>query len=253
MDELENLFNRQIPVYKAEGQQKLRDSTVMVIGCGGLGSSCAAVLSRSGVGHLILVDDDIVSITNIHRQILYTHSDVGQPKAECAAVAPLLCLSKNTQVVAHVDEETAFQLVEQYKPAVVMDCTDNFDVRYAINYACAKSGTPMVFGSVTGGEGQVAVYCHTAANPMCPCFNCINPKRLQQMVKPPPVIPGICTTIATLQAQQAISIIIGVGDCLVGELATFNLLKLKLNRYKLRERNMECPVCGVGKDVEENK
>ena len=244
-DESVNLFTRQLPVFTEAGQKKLKEATVLVIGCGGLGSSCAMVLSRSGVGHLVLVDEDVVSLSNIHRQFLYTPEDVDNRKADCAVASRLLCLSKNTAVCAHVDERTALDLIEQYHPVVVMDCTDNFDVRFAVNRACAKTMTPMVFGAVTAAEGQISVMCHTAANPKCPCLACIYPDGVQGS-GPPPVIPGICAVVASIQAQQAIAIITGIGKILAGEFTTIDLLKMKMRTFKVRERVPHCKVCGVG-------
>lgn len=240
------LFSRQLPIYKEEGQKKLKESTVLIIGCGGLGSTCATILSRSGVGHLVLVDDDIVSLSNLHRQFLYNHADVDKKfKCESAAVSPLLCLSKNTAVNVHANTEEINQLIKQYKPCVIMDCTDNFEVRYAINQACADNLIPMVYGSVTGEEGQVSVFCHTSEHPNCPCFACINPEMPKPLEKPPPVIPGICSFVATIQAQQAIAIITGVGKVLAGSMVTTNILRLKLREYQLKDRNPECKVCGA--------
>lgn len=247
--DLSELFGRQLPVFTEAGQKKLQEATVLVIGCGGLGSSCAMVLSRSGVGHLVLVDDDVVSLSNIHRQFLYTESDVSNSKAEVAISSPLLCLSRNTPIRAHVDEQTAQKLIEQYHPNVVMDCTDNFEVRFAVNRACARTATPMVFGAVTAAEGQISVFCHTSATPTCPCLACIYPDGVQGS-GPPPVIPAICAVVASMQAQQAISIITGVGKVLVGEFMTIDLLKMKMRTFKVRERVPGCKVCGVGNVID---
>lgn len=245
--DLDTLFNRQINVYGKEGQEKLKNSTVLIIGCGGLGSTCSTVLSRSGVGRLILVDVDEVSISNIHRQILYTQNDLQKSKSETAAKSPLLCLSENIAIKQFIDEDAAYQLIQKYKPVTVMDCTDNFQVRYEVNKACVRAGVPMVHGSVTGDEGQVSVFCYKDYDIDCPCYACVHPTKPAQLPTPPPVIPGICTIVGTLQAQQAISIITGVGDILVRELLTINLFKLKMRRFKLRENSIQCEVCGVGK------
>lgn len=247
-EDFSTLFSRQLPIYHEEGQRKLKESTVLIIGCGGLGSTCSTILSRSGVGHLILVDDDIVSLSNIHRQFLYTHADVGKFKCESAAVSPLLCLSKNTPVNVHATAEEINKLIIQYQPCVVMDCTDNFEVRYAINKACVDHSLPMVYGSVTGEEGQVSVFCHTKENPNCPCFACKYPEMPKTLGKPPPVIPGICSFVATIQAQQAISLITGVGNVLAGYMVTVNLFKLKIKQYQLNDRKPECKVCGISNE-----
>lgn len=237
----EELFSRQIPVFSEVGQQKLREATVLIIGCGGLGSTVSTVLSRSGVGKLVMVDRDTVSLSNIHRQLLYSPDDIGKLKSETAAKNPLLCLSQVIPVVGEVTADFAFSLIREHNPICVMDCTDNFDVRYAINAACVRAGVPMVFGSITAGQGQVSVFC---ADENCPCFACIHPNKPEQLPTPPPVIPAICTTIGTLEAMQAINIIIGVGDSLKGKLLTFDLLHMKMRTFSLRQRDPHCHVCG---------
>ena len=218
----------------------------MIVGCGGLGSTCSTILSRSGVGRLILIDCDEVSLSNIHRQFLYTQDDIGKPKSKTAASSSLLCLSNNIPIISHIDKDTAYQLIEEYHPCVVMDCTDNFEVRYAINHACVRASVPMVFGSITADQGQVSVFCDSQSDPDCPCFSCIHPLPPQQMPSPPPVVPGICSIVGTFPAQQAISIITGVGDKLARELLTIDMLKMKMRRFRLRERNPNCAVCGIG-------
>jgi adenylyltransferase/sulfurtransferase len=240
------LFNRQLAVYSEEGQRMLHDSTVLIVGCGGLGSTVSTVLSRTGIGHLVLVDHDTVSLHNIHRQFLYTANDVDKSKSECAAVCPQLVLSKNTAIATRISQEVAVSLIQQYSPAVVVDCTDNFDTRFQLNRACVRTGVPMVFGSVTAMSGQLSVYAHFAASPKCPCFECINPEPLVGLPKPPPVVPVICSTLGTLQAEQVIAIITGVGDVLIGEFLTLDLKKLTMKRFRLRDRQQNCKACGTG-------
>ncbi|EAY12127.1 MoeZ/MoeB domain containing protein [Trichomonas vaginalis G3] len=247
MDPVDELYNRQLKVYTREGQEKLAAATVLMIGCGGLGSTVSLVLSRSGVGHLVIVDKDTVAMSNIHRQILYNREDVGKLKVEAAAANPLLQLSKVTPINTHIDEAAASKLIEEYKPIVVMDCTDNFDVRIAVNAACAKHSVPFVYGSITGLNGQVSVFCYHEKDPNCPCFNCIHPEKPTPLEGPPPVVPGICTITGTFQAQQAIAIITGVGHILVKELFTIDIDRLKFRTFRMRDRNPDCPVCGKHK------
>ena len=241
--EMEQIFNRQLKVYTKEGQEKLAAATVLMIGCGGLGSTVSLVLSRSGVGHLVIVDCDTVSLSNIHRQILYGKDDIDKPKVEVAAANYLLQLSKVTPINTKVDQEVAEKLITEYHPICVMDCTDNFAVRYAVNAACAKHSVPFVFGSITALQGQVSVYCYHEHDKDCPCFACLHPEAPVSLPYPPPVVPGICTVTGTLQAQQAIAIITGIGHILVKELLTIDLEKLKFRQFKIRGRNPECPVC----------
>lgn len=241
--EIDDIFNRQLGVYGREGQEKLLKSTILMIGCGGLGSSVGLVLSRSGVGHIVIVDCDVVSITNLHRQILYNREDIGKPKVEVASKHPLFCFSKITPINTKVDEKVAEELIKEYNPVCVMDCTDSFTVRFAVNKACAKLGVPFINGSVTGMNGQVTVLCHNIKYPNCPCYKCLHPEDMKPLDTPPPVAPCICTTIGTLQAEQAISLITGVGNLLIGEFLTIDLKRLKMNKYKLKPRNPECTAC----------
>jgi len=239
----EELFSRQIPVFTKEGQQKIRETTILIIGVGGLGSTVSTVLSRSGVGHLVIVDFDTVSLSNIHRQLLYCPDDIGKAKVEAASQNPLLCLSKITPLTMRIDQDAVEKLIKEYNPFCIMDCTDNFSVRYATNAACAKHSIPFVFGSVTAEMGQISVFCRTKESPNCPCFSCIHPDPPKPYDGPPPVIPGICTIVGTLQAQQALAMITGVGDVLVGELLTVDLIRLRFRRFKIRDRKSDCIVC----------
>lgn len=241
--DIDAVFNRQLPVYTREGQEKLAAATVLMIGCGGLGSTVSLVLARSGVGHLVIVDLDTVSLSNIHRQILYGKEDIGKPKVEVAAKNYLLQLAKITPLNIKVDESVANNLIHEYNPVCVLDCTDNYTVRYAVNAACAKNSVPFINGSITGLNGQVSVFCDYKADPLCPCYACLHPEPPEPLAFPPPVVPGICTVTGTLQAQQAIAIITGVGHVLAKELLTIDLERLVMRKFKIRSRNEECPVC----------
>lgn len=245
-DRIDDLFTRQLTVYSREGQEKLASSVVLMIGCGGLGSTCGTILSRSGVGHLVIVDCDIVSLSNIHRQLLYAEKDIDRPKVEVAAENPLLSLSKITPINTKVDTKVAEELILKYKPVCVMDCTDNFKVRFDVNAACAKLHVPFIFGSITALQGQVSVFNNTQADPTCPCFACLgqSPKSLDG---PPPVVPGICAVTGTLQAQQAIYLITGTGKVLTKEFLTVDLGRLRMRTFKIRDRNPDCPICGEHK------
>jgi molybdopterin/thiamine biosynthesis adenylyltransferase len=241
--DLDAIFSRQIPVYTREGQSKLSAATVLMIGCGGLGSTVSLVLARSGVGHIVIVDLDTVSLSNIHRQILYGKEDIGKPKVEVAAQNYLLQLAKITPINVEVDETIANNMIREYNPVCVLDCTDNFAVRYALNAACAKNSVPFINGSITGLQGQIAVFCDYKNDPLCPCYSCLHPETPQSLPYPPPVAPGICTVAGTLQAQQAIALITGVGHILTKELLTIDLERLIMRKFKIRDRNPECPVC----------
>jgi adenylyltransferase/sulfurtransferase len=237
------LFNRQEKVYPPEIQKRFKSSKVMLIGAGGLGSTVSTVLSRSGIGTLILVDRDVVSVSNLHRQFLYGPNDINKPKVEVAKENSLLFYSKVIPVYMTITSDNADSLFELHSPDVVVDCTDNFEIRTIINQCCAKFLIPLVFGSVTALEGQVSVFCHWTLNSNCPCFSCIHPETPQTGKTPPPVVPVIVSTTATLQATQVLAILSGIGDVLAQELLTFNLAKMVFKKVKLRPRRDNCPVC----------
>jgi adenylyltransferase/sulfurtransferase len=226
-----------------DGQQRLRDGRVLIVGAGGLGSPAALYLAAAGVGTLGLVDFDAVDVTNLQRQVLFSTADVGTPKLEAAA-ARLHGLNPEVEVVRHdgrLDAANAIDLVSAYD--VVIDGTDNFPTRYLVNDACVMTRTPNVYGSVFRFEGQVAVF----AMPDGPCYRCLHPE-------PPPaglipncaeagvlgVLPGV---IGTLQATEAIKILTGMGERLVGRLLLYDALRLRFREIVLR-RDPECPVCG---------
>ena len=234
-----NRYQRQItlPEFGEEGQEKLRRSSVLIVGAGGLGSPSSLYLAAAGVGTLGLVDFDRVDITNLHRQILYGTSDVGTKKLE-AARARLADLNTDVNVVTHdcaLTSENAMEILAKYD--VVIDGTDNFATRYLVNDACMLLGKPNVYGSVFRFDGQVSVF---AANDG-PCYRCLYPE------PPPPhlapncaeggvlgVLPGV---IGTLQATEAIKVITGIGETLVGRLLLFDALRMSFRVMRLQQRH----------------
>src|SRR5688572_14058725 len=239
-------YARQIklPEIGAAGQDKLRASSVLIIGAGGLGSPSALYLAAAGIGRIGLVDFDRVDVTNLHRQILYGTSDVGVPKLEAAAVR-LRDLNPDVRVETHdarLTSENALELIAQYD--IVVDGTDNFATRYLVNDACVLLGKPNVYGSIFRFDGQASVFC-TAEGP---CYRCLYPE------PPPPgmvpscaeggvlgVLPGL---IGTLQATEAIKLILGVGEPLIGRLTLVDALGAQWRTVKVR-RNPKCPACGT--------
>jgi sulfur-carrier protein adenylyltransferase/sulfurtransferase len=232
-----------LPELGREGQQKLIDARVLLIGVGGLGSPAALYLAAAGVGTLGLVDADVVDETNLHRQIIHGTSDVGRSKLTSAANAireinPDVALELHEELFA---VENARRLVDAYD--VVIDGTDNFPTRYLVNDVCVMTGTPNVYGSIFRFEGQAAVF----AAPGGPCYRCLHPE-------PPPdglipncaeagvlgVLPGI---IGTIQATEAIKLITGIGELLVGRLLLYDALRMRFREISL-SRDPECPVCG---------
>ena len=232
-----------LPEVGRQGQTRLKNSRVLIVGVGGLGSPVALYLAAAGVGTLGLVDFDEVDITNLQRQILHGTEEIGKPKLE-SAKRRISSVNPNVQIVKHscrLDSHNALEIMENYD--VVVDGTDNFPTRYLVNDACVLLGKPNVYGSIFRWEGQVSVF----AKDDGPCYRCL-------FREPPPpglvpncaeagvlgVLPGV---VGSLQALEVIKIILGEGDSLVGRLLIFDALELKWREVKLK-RNPDCPVCG---------
>jgi sulfur-carrier protein adenylyltransferase/sulfurtransferase len=232
-----------LPEVGWEGQQKLKAGSVAIVGAGGLGSPIGLYLAAAGVGAIGIIDFDDVDISNLQRQVLYGTSDVGRPKVEAAA-ARLRDVNPHIEVIGHaarLTRENALEILARYD--VVIDGTDNFPTRYLVNDACVLLGKPYVYGSILRFEGQVSVFDARSG----PCYRCL-------FREPPPpglvpscaeggvigVLPGI---IGSLQALEAVKLILGRGDALVGRLVLFDALSFRFRELKLR-RNADCPVCG---------
>ncbi len=226
------------------GQRRLASAKVLLVGAGGLGSSAALYLAAAGVGHLGIVDDDVVDVSNLQRQILHGSADVGRPKTESAR-------ARLADVNPHVRVQTfptrfaasnALEIMQSFD--MVVDGTDNFRTRYLVNDACVLSGKPNVHGSVSGFEGRVSVFATSAG----PCYRCLYPE-------PPPhglvpscaeagvlgVVPGM---IGVLQAAEAIKLIVGAGRPLVGRLLVVDLLEMRFRTIEVG-REPGCPACGT--------
>lgn len=226
-----------------EGQRKLKEARVLLIGAGGLGSPLGLYLAAAGVGTIGVVDFDVVDETNLHRQVLYGQEDVGRPKLDAAlerlrGVNPLITLIPHA---VRLSSENALEIFADYD--VIVDGSDNFPTRYLVNDACVLLGKPYVYGSILRFEGQVSIFGAEDG----PCYRCL-------FREPPPpglvpscaeggvlgVLPGI---IGSLQALEAIKLILGQGDTLVGRLVLFDALAMRWRELKLR-RNPDCPACG---------
>jgi sulfur-carrier protein adenylyltransferase/sulfurtransferase len=240
-----------LPGIGGDGQRKLMESSVLVIGAGGLGSPAAMYLVAAGVGTLGLVDFDHVELSNLQRQLLHDTDDVGRPKVESARDR-LTQLNPNVEVVTHralLNSENAFAVLGGYD--VVVDGTDNFPVRYLVNDATQMLGTPLVYGSIYQWEGQATVFLPGRETP---CYRCLFPE------PPPPgtvpscaeggvfgVLPGI---IGSIQAVEAIKLLLGVGETLAGTLVLYDALRSEFTSVKLRW-DPDCPVCGKHPTVTE--
>lgn len=226
-----------------EKQEKLRQSTVLLVGVGGLGSPIALYLAAAGVGHLILVDDDSVDLSNLQRQVLFKTSDVGQPKVAVAA-RELKAFNPDLEITTHharFTPENASSLLSGVD--VVIDGADNFPTRYLINDAAFFAGIPVVHGSVHHFEGHVTVF-HP---PGGPCYRCLFPE------PPPPHLAPSCAeagvlgvlpgTIGLLQATEALKLIAGIGEPLIGTLLCWDALDARQTRLAIH-RDPGCPLCG---------
>ncbi len=232
-----------MPEVGMEGQKRLKAARVLLIGTGGLGSPLGMYLAAAGVGTLGLVDFDVVDYSNLQRQIIHGTSDVGRPKLDSARDR-IAQINPYTRVELHhglFTSDMAQEIVNQYD--MVIDGTDNFPTRYLVNDACVLGGKPNVYGSIFRFEGQASVFWAAEG----PCYRCLYPEA------PPPgmvpscaeggvlgILPGI---IGCIQANEAVKLIIGIGDPMIGRLLVFDALRMRFRELKLR-RDPECPVCG---------
>jgi molybdopterin/thiamine biosynthesis adenylyltransferase/rhodanese-related sulfurtransferase len=241
-----------LPEVGEVGQSRLLKSKVLLLGAGGLGSPAAMYLAAAGVGTLGIVDADVVDASNLQRQILHATSRVGMPKVESAAEA-IADLNPDVRVVAYkerLDSSNVERIFGDYE--VVVDGTDNFPTRYLVNDASVWMGKPIVHGSIFRFDGQVTTFIPPNAAKKLgveagPCYRCLYPE------PPPPhlapscqeagVLGILCGIVGTVQATEAIKILLGRGTTLAGRLLTYDSLKMKFRELKLR-RAADCPVCG---------
>jgi sulfur-carrier protein adenylyltransferase/sulfurtransferase len=233
-----------MPEVGIEGQGRLKSSSVLLIGTGGLGSPLALYLAAAGIGRIGLVDYDVVDESNLQRQIIHGHSTIGQSKLDSAEVRirdlnPFVQIDKYNEPLT---SDNALRLMEPYD--VIIDGTDNFPTRYLVNDACVKLGKPNVYGSIFRFEGQVSVFYAQEG----PCYRCMFP------TPPPPglvpncaeggvlgILPG---TIGTLQATEGIKLLLGIGEPLIGKMLLYDALEMSFNTIKVR-KDPNCPVCGI--------
>jgi adenylyltransferase/sulfurtransferase len=232
-----------MPEVGMDGQLKLKRARVLTIGTGGLGAPLGLYLAAAGVGHLGLVDFDVVDSSNLQRQVTFTTADVGKSKSE-SAKARLSALNPAIEIVSYetrLTSDNALDLFRDYD--IIVDGTDNFPTRFLVNDACVLLGKPNVYGSIFRFEGQATVFGY----PGGPCYRCLYPE------PPPPglvpscaeggvlgVLPGI---IGSIQAMETIKLILGTGEPLVGRLLLFDALAMRFRELKLK-KNPECPLCG---------
>ncbi len=233
-----------MPEVTLEGQKKLKAARVLLIGAGGLGAPLGLYLTAAGIGHLGIVDSDVVDDSNLQRQVTFTTEDIGVSKLD-AAKRRLSALNPHIEITTYetrLTSENALELFKDYD--IIADGTDNFPTRYLVNDACVLLGKPNVYASIFRFEGQVSIF----GAPDGPCYRCLYPE------PPPPglvpscaeggvlgVLPGI---VGSLQAAEVIKLALGIGEPLIGRLLRFDALKMQFREYKLR-KDPDCPVCGA--------
>ena len=228
-----------------EGQQRIMGSRALIIGAGGLGSPVALFLGSAGVGHLTIVDNDTVDLTNLQRQIAHTMSRVGLPKVDSAEVA-VAALNPTVTVVprvARADDALLDELVAQAD--VVLDCCDNFATRHAINAACVKHQKPLVSGAAIRFDGQVVVY--DARDDTSPCYACVFPPDdalLETRCATLGVFAPLVGIIGSMQAAEALKLLSGVGRTLTGRLLMLDGRAMEFTEIRVG-RQAGCPVCGT--------
>ena len=229
-----------------EGQQRILEGRALIVGAGGLGSPAALYLGSAGVGHITLVDDDVVDVTNLQRQIAHTMARVGQPKTESAttAIAAINPEVTVTGVVARADAALLDDLVAQSD--VVLDCCDNFATRQAINAACVKHRKPLVSGAAIRFDGQISVY--DLRDPASPCYACVfppDPSFEETRCATLGVLAPLVGIIGAMQAAEALKLLSGAGRSLAGRLQMLDALAMQWDEVRV-PRNPACPVCSQG-------
>ena len=226
-----------------EGQQKLLAASALVIGAGGLGSPAALYLASAGVGRIVLVDDDAVDLTNLQRQILHTTARIGQPKAESGREA-LLQINPEIEVVALRERAGDARLAQLVGAAtVVLDCSDNFATRHAVNRACVAHQVPLVSGAVIRFDGQISVFDSRRAD--APCYSCLFPqdgKFEDAACSTMGVFAPLVGVIGAMQAAEALKLVIGIGESLAGRLLLLDGRAMEWTSIALA-RNPACPLC----------
>lgn len=226
-----------------EGQQRILGATALMIGAGGLGSPAALYLAASGIGRLILVDDDEVDLTNLQRQIMHTTARIGQPKVDSGAAA-LHAINPECEVVPLRERVAGARLAELVAGAtVVLDCCDNFATRHAVNRACMAAGVPLVSGAVIRFDGQISVF--DPRSSASPCYACLFPEDQQftdAACSSMGVFAPLVGVIGAMQAAEALKLVIGSGTSLAGRLLLLDGRGMEWTSIGL-QRSPDCPIC----------
>jgi sulfur-carrier protein adenylyltransferase/sulfurtransferase len=239
-----------IPDVGMTGQKRLKNAKVLCVGAGGLGSPALLYLAAAGVGTLGIVDFDVVDESNLQRQVIHGQSDIGRPKAESARDS-IREINPYVNVIVHqerLDSDNAMQIFADYD--LIVDGTDNFATRYLVNDACVLLGKPYVWGSIYRFDGQASVFWAEYG----PCYRCLYPEP-----PPPGMVPScaeggvlgvLCASIGSIQVNEAIKLIAGIGEPLAGRLMIYDALEMTYRSVRVR-KDPECPVCGKNPTVTE--
>jgi len=248
-------YGRQIilPGFGGKAQRRLLESRVLVVGAGGLGSPALYYLAAAGVGHLHIVDDDTVDLSNLHRQILHRTEDVGRAKAESARQT-IGALNPDVQVHTHTERLTVANAAELIGGVdLVIEGSDNFPTRYLVNDACYFARKPLVNGALFRYEGQATVF-PMRREGTAPCYRCLFPEMPGPGLIPTCAEAGILGAVAgvigTLQAAEAIKLLLGQGESLAGRLLIYDAFTADFREIKI-ERDPQCPLCGVAPCITE--
>jgi len=227
-----------------DGQQKINDSTILIIGMGGLGSPTALYLAASGVGHIVIADFDQVELSNLQRQIIHSTSDIGDDKVN-SAKTKLLELNPNITVTVANEIMHSDNLASLIKDVdIVLDGTDNFESRFEINKACVECHKPLISAAVIRFEGQISVFKGYEVDQ--PCYQCLYPEQGDgsESCVENGVLAPVAGLVGTIQALQAIKVLLGIGEQLCGELLLIDGLDLSFRKVKI-VKEPECPICGL--------
>ena len=239
-------YSKQImlPQIDIEGQQKINDSKMLIIGMGGLGSPTALYLAAAGVGHIVIADFDQVELSNLQRQIIHSTSDIGDDKVN-SAKAKLLELNPNITVTVANEIMHSDNLASLIKDVdIVLDGTDNFESRFEINKACVECHKPLISAAVIRFEGQISVFKGYEVDQ--PCYQCLYSEQGdgRESCVENGVLAPIAGLVGTIQALQSIKVLLGLGEQLCGELLLIDGLDLSFRKVKI-VKDSDCPICGL--------
>lgn len=245
-------YSRQIilPEVGYEGQHKINAGRVLIIGTGGLGSPAAYYLTAAGVGTIGIIDDDVVDLSNLQRQILHYTNDVGRLKVD-SAKEKLTALNPDCRIVNYHQKITASNAMEIIKDYdAIVDCVDNFSTRFLINDACVIAKKPLFYGAVAKFFGQAM----TILPEKGPCYRCIFRAPPPSGITPTPAQMGIMGVISgiigIIQATEVLKYFLGIGDLLIGSMQSYDALTMEFSKRQI-EKNPNCPVCGINPTISE--